>query len=892
MENGLPFYPPPESIAEMKVQSGMDSGAYGWASGANINLVTKSGTHNYHADLWEFLRNDDLNARSFFSPAVGRLRWNQFGLTAGGPLVIPHLLSKEKGWYVFGWYEGIRLPSTSIGYSTVPTAAEYAGDFSNDPPIYNPYTSVVSTNGTLLSRSPFVGNQIPAGATTLCSPQPTCFNSGAVTIAQGLLPPANLPQYSGPGGTDFVGTSSSDTTYDQWSTRVDHQFGKKDSFFGRYSDSRSDWTGVSFAAKYGYYFNYQRFTNISVSETHTFSSSFLLTIRYGQARMNWSNGTNGPDVADPAGMTAAFPYKAFGLNRIPGIYISNGAPAMGQGVGYYGPANLYDVPLDFQKIVGRNTLSFGVWYMRDHYKANNQSNSVVFSSIPTEGLTPGTGYGLASYFLGLPSDANRVIGNEEGNMITDFYSAYVQDSIRATRKLAFNLGMRYDYSPPAINTNGSATFVWETGQYVYDRKNPITGAPSNAPLGLIPPDKTNFQPRVGAAYQINPKTTARASYGIFKDIYGENSQSQQGNRGNWPYAVPDSIASENTGLPQYYMQNPFPPFTGPPTPLACEQCLEIASPVSRTPYVEEWTASVQRQLTPSMMVQAAYFGSHGIHQIGQVIDNTALYPGTDNYLNRVRWPNFPVYIGNGYNEYPSWYDGLSLELRKTYSHNLSAMLAYTYSKSMDVQDGLGVYNTAASAYIVSNRVDVNMRRGPASFNVPQRLTAAYTWDIPGKTGNKFADGAVAHWSFSGIVTYDSGTPYYVVMCADNANIGIFPGVCNTLTNLVGNPVLSHPTINEWFNTSAYQIPTYGTFGNAGKHALYSQSLANLDCALSKRWPFKETRNLEFRAEFFNAPNNVTFGYPGYVEDNPASFGKVSSTRQNGRQIQFALKLHF
>ena len=222
------------------------------------------------------------------------------------------------------------------------------------------------------------------------------------------------------------------------------------------------------------------------------------------------------------------------------------------------------------------------------------------------------------------------------------------------------------------------------------------------------------------------------------------------------------------------MQDPFPPFMGSPTPLGCEECLEIASPVTRTPYVEEWTASVQRQLTPSMMLQAAYFGSHGVHQIGQVIENTALYPGTDNYLNRVRWPNFPVYIGNEYNEYPSWYDGLSLELRKTYSHNLSLMISYTYSKTMSVQDGISNYNSSATADVIANRIDVNMRKGPAAMNVPQRLTAAYTWDIPGKTGSKFANAAVSNWSFFGVLSYDSGTPYNVTICEDNANMEFLP----------------------------------------------------------------------------------------------------------------------
>jgi hypothetical protein len=146
--------------------------------------------------------------------------------------------------------------------------------------------------------------------------------------------------------------------------------------------------------------------------------------------------------------------------------------------------------------------------------------------------------------------------------------------------------------------------------------------------------------------------------------------------------------------------------------------------------------------------------------------------------------------------------------------------------------------------------------------------------------------------FSGIFTADTGTPYYVVICEDNANVGAISGRCNSLSNLVGNPVLSNRTPKEWFNTSAYQIPPFGTQGNAGKHALYSDGMNNLDFSLYKRWPFKETRDVEFRAEFFNGFNDHSFSAPGGAEDSPSSFGAVSSVRQGGRQIQFALKVHF
>jgi hypothetical protein len=887
--NAVPHYPPPEAIAEMKVESGMDSGAYGFASGANISLVTKSGTNQYHGDAWEFLRNDALNARSFFDPTTPRIRWNQFGGSGGGPLVIPHLVSKESNWYVFGWYEGIRQPSRSPSYALVPTDAELAGNFSADPAIYNPYTSVVDASGKLLSRSPFANNQIPMGSTNVCSPNPTCINDGALQIVKTLFPRANLPTGSGPGGTNYLGTDIGRNTYDQWNARVDHQFGNNDTFYARYSDTRNPTTDVFFPNSPNV--GSTRATNVAVSETHMFSPTFLLTLRFGWERFANSSSTNGPDIASPAGTFGAFPLEFQGLKRIPPIVIG-GIGNLSQGFGYNGPENTLFWTADVQKVVGRHTLAFGGWFGRDHFVTNNQTGTEMdFLSVPTSGLTTGTGYGLASYLLGLPSTAGRVIGSTEGDMITNYYAGYIQDGFRITSKLTLNVGLRYDFFPPSKNQHGSGTFSWELGKYVYDLPNPSTKAPGNARRGLIDPDYNNFQPRVGLAYQLGRSTTVRASFAIFNDIIGENPQSQQGNRGNWPYSFPQSVTALNTGLPSAYLQNPFPgPAAGSDTPLGCQQCLEVAHDGTRTPYVTMWSLSLQRQLTPSTFLQASYFGSHGVHQLGQIVDNTAVVSGTDAYQNRQKYPEFPPYVNNGFNEFPSWYDGLSLEVRKKTSHHTSFLVAYTWSKALDIMDSLIVGTNYPFAQ--PTRFNIRDFKGPASFDVTHRLTASYAWEIPVSTGNKLANAVVANWTLSGIATIDSGSPYYVLLQADNANIGSVGGRLTSEPDLVCNPVLSHPTIDRWFNTSCYVIPPFGTQGHAGKHGLYTQGMFNHDFSLAKRWPFKETRSFEFRGEFFNSFNNHTFDKPGYTIDVPSSYGKISSVRQGGRQIQLGVKIHF
>ncbi|MGH9398648.1 MAG: carboxypeptidase regulatory-like domain-containing protein [Terriglobia bacterium] len=886
--NGVPIYPPPEAIAEMTVESGMDSGAYGWASGANINLVTKSGTNAYHGSLWEYARNDVFNARGFFDPSRNTVRWNQFGAAAGGPLAIPHILSKKRAWYVFGWYGGLRIPSGNSYYQQVPTAAELNGNFAGDPTIYNPYTSVVAPDGSLISRQPFAGNQIPVGATSVCRPNPTCIDPNAVLISKTYSPLPNLTTL-GPGNTNWLGQQTNRNDYNQWSVRVDHQFGQKDSFFGRFTDARNSQSQDSGFNGIGN-LDSRHFSNMVVSDTHTFTPSFLVTARFGWQRFNWNSNSVGPFVAQQAGLCDTFPLTLNGKCYMPSMLLSP-FPGFGQSFEYY-PENLYTLSADTQKIIGKHMLQFGGTLTRSHITTNNQAGSgIEFTSQPTASLTGANGDGLASFLLGLPSSAGRVIGNTEGDMIANYPALYVQDTWRVTKKLTVNLGVRWDPQITMINQIGSGTFVWETGQYVYDRKNPITGQPANAQRGLIPSDKNNVAPRFGVAYAIDPKTVVRASYGIFYDVLGETAGDQQGNRGNWPFASPQSVGSENTGLPQLYLENPFSvPAQGSSTPLGCQQCLEVYPSATRTPYVQEWSLSVQRQLTPSIMLQTAYFGSHGIDMSGQIVDNTAATPGTNNFQLRQRWPGFPPYVNNGFNQFPSYYDGLSVELRKQYSHSLSFLVAYTWSKAIDVSDSLVASNYYP--FIQPTRFNIREFTGPAGYDVTHRLSASYVWDIPGKTGSKVADALMAGWSLSGIATFDSGTPYFVVLNADNANIGSVPGRSTSLPNLVGNPVLSNPTIGEWFNTSAYQIPPFGTQGNAGKHALYSDGLANFDFSLSKKWPFKENKSLDIRGDFFNGFNQHSFGAPNFVADDPSTFGQVTQVRQGGRQIQVSVELHF
>ncbi len=876
---GVPLFPPPEAIAEMKVESGMSSGVYGHGAGATINLVTKSGTNEWRGDAWEFLRNDALDARSFFLPSVGAFRWNQFGGAAGGPLSLPKLISRERGWYVFGYYEGVRIHRASQYTAMVPTAAELSGNFAGDPPIYNPFTTAPGPNGSQV-RQPFPNNQIPT----------SLLNASSLTIATALYPAPNLPPGQIP-GVNFLNRAPTVQDGDQWSARVDHQFGRNDSFFSRYSEARNPSSGVGLPAIQSQ--TISRLTNIAVSDTHTFSPTFLITGRFGMSRVNsQSFVTLIPGLAQKAGTLAAFP-PFHGDESIPPINIP-GFAGLSQERAIIGPLYQNSWIGDGQKIRGAHTFEFGGSIVRTKILVDNRTAAVSFSTNQTSNFAPNTGFALASFVLGVPESASRNAGDTTGLLHGNAYSWYVQDTWHATRALTLNMGVRWDYASPLINDYGLGTFVWETGQYVWDKTNPITGEPPNIPRAGIPPDRNNFAPRFGIAYQATSKTVLRSSFGIYYDTFGSNYvQTQQSARGNWPFAFPQTVSALNTGLPTVFMPDPFPgPPIGSKVPLGCQQCLNIVENSSRTPYVEEWSFSVQRQIARSWMFEAAYFGSHGLKLTGQIVDNTAVIPGPGPITARQLRPQFPPFINNGYNEFPSWYDGASFKLEKRFSSGFSFLVNYTFSKTLDVSDNLSNASLGGNPTSNATRFNLRQNKGVAGFDVPHNFVASFIYEIPGRTGQRLADAIISGWSVSGIASYYSGLPFMVFLGNDNANIGTVAGRLTQYPNLVGDPnAIDHRTPQMWFNTAAFAQPPLYTFGNAGRNILRTDSLTNLDAAVFKRLPWGEKRSVELRGEAFNAMNHPSFGYPG-VTLGASQFGKISNTRNAGRQIQVALKLHF
>lgn len=876
---GVALYPPPEAIAEMKIDSGVGSAAYGHASGATIDVVTKSGTNSWHGDAWEYFRNDALDARSFFAPKIGVFHWNQFGGDLGGPLTIPHILSKDKAWYVYGYYEGVRINNAANYTTNLPTPAELQGDFSAAGvfPIYDPYTTAAGSNGTF-TRSPYPSNRIPQSE----------INSTAAKVAAGIYPAPNLAPGIVP-GANYINTAGNVSDGNQWNARADHQFGSRDTFFARYTGASNPSYGVSLPSLQGT--TRDRIDNVAVADTHSISPNFVVTGRYSFMGLNYFTGNVHPaGLADQTGLGAQFPAWE-GMAMLPQISIQ-GYQGVNSNGALIGPIREQSGMGDAHWIKGGHTLDFGVAYVRTFVNLDQVSWNLGFARSQTSNFNSTTGDGLASFLLGTPFTATRQIGGTRGIMTGNAEGAYVQDTWRH-RNLTINAGLRYDYTPMPVNHLGLGTFDFSTGVYRWDRTNPITGAAPNMRPGGVPTDAHDFAPRFGVAYSITPRLVVRSSGGIFFNSFSSNYiQVAQSERGNWPFDFPQTLNNLNatsvtTVMPNVFTVNP----QGSSTPSACVQCLNIERSSSRTPYVTEWTFSLQYQLSHDLAVQASYFGSKGTKLTAQIIDNTAVYPGSTPIATRQIYPQFSPFVANGFNEFNSWYEGGALRVEKRFSHGLNYLVSYTYSKNIDQVDNLS--NTYSFATSNPTRFNSGLNKGLAGFDLRHILVASLIWEVPGHTNHKLLDAVVSGWRLGNIFTFHSGLPYSIIVFQDYANIGGVGGRYPEYASLVGDPNAGAAhTPQAWFNTAAFTVPASYTYGTAGRNIMHTANLIGDDISLSKSWAIREHSSVELRGEFFNALNHPVFGYPDVFADDGPNFGTVGGTLNSGRQIQLAAKIHF
>ncbi len=952
VHNEISVVPMVDSVEEFKVQTNALAAEYGQTSGGVISVVTRSGTNQFHGSLYEFFRNDALDARNAFltqrDPITGRikpiLRYNQYGGTIGGPLPLPRfgqggpaIRSGKDRTFFFAGYERWNFRTANINRATVPTQAERNGDFSNTRDgngnlirIYDPATTRANPAGSGFVRDPFPGNIIPRNRMDALSlrllqylPQPNVAPNNAFTNANNYLTLVGFP------------IDQAQTT-----VRVDHNFSDKDKLFGRHTVTRNTrmnraWNNgdADTDARDDQRDNHQ----FTLSETHVFSPSLINEFRASVVRQYLVFQHPSFDQGYPAqlGFPAIFPQDAF-----PPIVIDGVLPfGSGRG-GFAGGHRRHHTVMISDSVTwtkGRHVLKFGTdqrWNRLNFINRLNPSGNFSFGGALTNNpLAPaGTGVGFATYLLGEVSGGSQSV-RPFFSFDTASNGSYAQDDWKVTRRLTLNLGLRYDYATgPVERWNRSSNFDPFVTNPETNTKGALLYAGVTKDRHFTLPPKTNFGPRVGFAWDVNGdgKFAVRAGFGLIYssiesgDTAGDTSNSL-GFSVDTPFVAPG-------GAPQKAFQFSVGPSSlliprgvaGGPSAFRGQNVRfqELRQP---TPYVQQWNLTLQRELWGKFVLAATYAGNRGVHLFGGNYDLNQLDPANfslglalqDQVPNPFRGQittgalsgatisrsqslrPFPDYLSVGLlanHGASSTYHSFQFTAERRYSNGLSALISYTNAKQISDSFAIAGGGGGAGDFRIG-RLDRRLDRAIDEADVAQRLVVSAVYELPFGKGKRFLQSGVMNhiaggWQTNTIVTWQSGLPL-TVRGANN-----FTGI--NWPNMVCNPSIDNPTADRWFNTDCFRNPPNFVIGNVPRTLPSTRGPDYKDVALSvfRNIKLTEKFNLEFRGEAFNAFNFVNLGDPN-VSFTPnaqgtnanANFGKVLSSLP-ARRIQLGLRLSF
>ncbi|MGH9313547.1 MAG: carboxypeptidase regulatory-like domain-containing protein [Vicinamibacterales bacterium] len=885
-ENVQLVQPSIEALQEFKIQTNAYSAEFGRSSGAVVNAVIKSGTNSLRGSVYEFLRDDSLDANNFFSNALGapkpKRERNQFGVAAGGPLV------KNKTFW-FADYEGLRDLEGIPRVRQVPTAAEKAGLFS--AAVVDPFAA---------GRPQFSRNA--QGQWVI--PQSRWDPVGAAIVA--LIPDPNVP-----GTTIYASTPVTDTRQDQFDVRLDHQFTSNVSVFGRYSfvDTLTfrpaPLPGLaegSFNDAFGS--NDNRSQGLALGLTWVASSNFVGDLRFGYARGDYY--TNPPNF----GIDGA---AAVGLRNVPNDpSIVGGVPKVNiQGfdaVGRHTSTPQFQTPRSWNPRAtfswnrGAHFIKFGGEFLHVQTRINDLNATVGRMNFENRF----TNRAVGDLLLGLPSQlalTSYTVMDQGQDM--QFY--FIQDDYRVTPKLTANIGLRYEYAtPPREANNQFANFDPETGTMVFATDG------DTYERSLIRPDRNNWAPRIGFAYTPWSRWVIRGGYGVF---YTHTvRQGREGLLGfNPPYLVDNLLQTGVTGAAAVASAAPFRLVNGYPSGLLDPTSLSPTvlrrgqDPDQRSPYIQQFNIGAQYELMPDVVLDIAYVGNKGTKLNGfRNLNQRAVVNNPDGSQAAGARP-YPAFgdIQWMENRVDSTYKSLQTRLEKRFSDGLSANVSYTWGRA--ISDAPDHISTSGGGAGIDTGVfrepqdgnNLRAERGPAEFDVEHRFVASYIWELPfgrghaiGNEWSRAMDLVLGGWQLTGIHVIQSGLALTATLGgATVVNLG---GERRARPNLVGDPELpsSQRTLQRWFNTDAFAAfsPAPQAFGNAGVGIMRGPGMASFDFSLSKNFPVGDRRSIQFRIELFNAFNQSNFGPPNIARDS-SGFGQIL-TAGAARIMQFGLKFYF
>ncbi len=851
------YRPSVDAVQEVQVQTGTYGAQYGGYLGVQINLVTKSGTNDLHGAVFEFLRNDKLDAKPFFLRQGANkppLRQNQYGVQFNGPVLIPKLYDgRNKTFFMFGW-EGLRNTAPNPEIASVLTARMRSGDFSE--------TTAAQIVDPTNNNTPFANKMIPA----------TRLSQQAVRALE-YMPPA-----TGAGVTDNFNRAIPNTAEaDQFIGRVDHSIGEPHRLFFRYGHSNLDLVNEA-ANPYNGYVQPVRDRNIVVGYTWVVSPIAVNDLRVGRQSTSIDSinfFTPGQRYPSDAGTQIGIPgYITNDANPgLPLLNISNYMPIGGNqmaSTNWFQDDKTWQISDTFSVAKGSHSIAAGF----DSRKVitNRTANNAPRGNFGFNGQL--SGHAAADFMLGLPNQIVTAGPLFPGGAEQWRYGFFFQDKWQATANLTLSYGLRYELPIVPQSTTGNGTILNpEQTKFI-----PET-VPQKIPYHEA--DRNNWAPRFGFAYRLPSQFVVRGGFGIYYNPNQTNTYTLATT--NPPFSTIFTF-NNSPGNITVSLSNPAPP-TLPGAP-ARPNAFHI-SPYLPNATMNQWSFSVERGLWRSAGVAVEYLGSHQYHLDRSFFLNTPL-PGPGAINDRRPNPLFNV-IRQITNDVNANYNGLSLVFRQQGYKGLSMLASYTWSKTLDVAtDSNGGSN-------VMNPYNWRLDYGRANWDLTHRFVAGYNYELPFFKGapNAWARHILGGWQNNGVVTIQSGFPFNVVLSADRANVGQGtqrPDLVGPVTIDCGSGKLVNCV-----SISSFELPALYTYGNAPRNFLDGPGLVNFDLSFFKNFTFGERWKVQFRSEFFNIFNHPNFATPNptFIPGSP-NFGTITALALGSsmRQTQFGLKLLF
>ncbi len=894
----LPF-PFPDALQEFNVQAGTSSARYGLHPGGVVSIATKSGTNQFHGDLFEFLRNGAVNAKHFFTPAGqsdDTLKRNQFGGTMGGPIIKGKLM-------FFAGYQGTwnrqAPPTTSV---IVPTAAVLSGDFSTID------SAGCQSNGKARTiKDPVTGKPFANGFVN-----PSRFNPQALALLK------YVPVSADPCGHLNIGIPTTGDE-DQVIGRVDWLQSDRHTFFGRYfianySDPAVfDGKDILTSTKAS---QFSRDQTLTLGDTYTLTSHLVNSLHVTGTRLRIDRGT-APNLINfkDLGVNIPNPVANAMVVSITGYFnVASGTATPG-----HFNRNALQVADDIDWSHGRHQVAFGVDWI--HGQLNELSNFQTNGQFSFSGQT--TGDGLLDFVLGLPVKFAQ--GNpEEENWRQNYWGLYVNDNYQVRSNLTLNAGVRWEPYFPAHDkfNRGShfdpAAFAAGTTSQVFTNAPPglFYCGDSQTPCSFVDSHVPQFSPRVGVVWDPRGKgqETIRAGYGIFYD----NPETFYFDRfaDNSPYGSGISLSSPAGGFTNPYQGQTVPPFPLPfPTSSSNAYFpsagVYISVPLNLHPtYVQQWNLSFQKQVGANWLFSASYLGNKTTHLWIAYEGNPAVYiPGncgskpcsstSNTNQRRVLYlanPAAGAYYSNltepndGAN---ASYNGMLLSVNHRFSQHFTLLVNYTWSHCISEGDFTGELTNSRPMETPNN---LAAERGNCGFDRRQLFNSSFVLSSP-RFSRRAMQMLLGNWRLSSIISYSSGPWLNILTGTDKSLSGIGKDrpdqIADSSTGSCPGPngtSIPVGSVTCWFNTTAFAANAPGTFGNVGRNTIEGPSFFGFDTAVTRQFRIREQQRLQIRFEAFNVLNHPNFNGPNLTFTN-SRFGQITTSR-DPRILQFALKYVF